>query len=128
MIDRTRPPLPPRNRAAHMEKWRGVTFLAVPGCIGLGVYLFSNHHEHHANEQPVRRSPRSRERPAEGPHNVSQICAFSREPSTDPISFPLHPSGVLLHAQEAQAAPVGRRLRALRVREVPGELIVPPTL
>ncbi|ACO67773.1 predicted protein [Micromonas commoda] len=38
---------------AHMEKWRGVTFLAVPGCIGLGVYLFSNHHEHHAHEQPA---------------------------------------------------------------------------
>ena len=70
-----------------MEKWRGVTFLAVPGCIGLGVYLFSNHHEHHANEQPVRRSPRSRERPAEGPHNVSQICAFSREPSMTPFPF-----------------------------------------
>ena len=129
MIDRTRPPLPPRNRAAHMEKWRGVTFLAVPGCIGLGVYLFSNHHEHHAHEQPVRHRPNWLLDPprARATQRLSKLCVFARTP-TDPVSFPHHPSGVLLHAQEAQAAPVGRRLRALRVREVPGELIVPPTL
>ena len=46
-------PFPPPN-AAHMEKWKGVTFIAVPGCIGLGVYLFSNHHAHEEHDIPVR--------------------------------------------------------------------------
>jgi len=37
-----------------MNKWRAVTYLAVPACGALGIYLFSgmSHHEHH--EQPVR--------------------------------------------------------------------------
>ena len=37
-----------------MEKWKGVTFIAVPGCIGAGVYLFSNHHAHEEHDIPVR--------------------------------------------------------------------------
>ena len=80
--DRTRPPLPPRNRAAHMEKWRGVTFLAVPGCIGLGVYLFSNHHEHHAHEQPVRHRPNSLPDPprALATQRLSKLCVFAQTP------------------------------------------------
>ena len=77
--DRTRPPLPPPTRAAHMEKWRGVTFLAVPGCIGLGVYLFSNHHEHHAHEQPVRHRPHSLRDPPRVPaQRLSKLCVFAR--------------------------------------------------
>ena len=37
-----------------MEKWKAITFLAVPGCIGAGVYLFSNHHAHEEHDIPVR--------------------------------------------------------------------------
>jgi len=61
-----------------MEKWRGVTFLAVPGCIGLGVYLFSNHHEHHAHEQPVRHRPHSLRDPPRVPaQRLSKLCVFA---------------------------------------------------
>lgn len=46
--------LPSTAAAAEMNKWRAVTYLAVPACGALGIYLFSGmgHHEHH--EQPVR--------------------------------------------------------------------------
>ena len=86
--DRTRPPLPPRNRAAHMEKWRGVTFLAVPGCIGLGVYLFSNHHEHHAHEQPVRHRPNWLLDPPRARATSLKIVRFRANPRLTRFPFP----------------------------------------
>jgi len=36
-----------------MEKWKAITLLAVPGCIGAGVYLFSNHHAHEEHDIPA---------------------------------------------------------------------------
>ena len=31
-----------------MNKWRAVTFLAVPACAGFGIYSFANMEHHHA--------------------------------------------------------------------------------
>ena len=71
-----------------MEKWRGVTFLAVPGCIGLGVYLFSNHHEHHANEQPVRHRPNSLLDPPRARATSLKIVRLRANPRLTLFPFP----------------------------------------
>ena len=120
-------PAPPPT--AEMKKWKAVTMLAVPACGGLGVYLFAGmgHHEHH--EQPVRaptdgpplipplrssRRARLRQHPGRG-RKISDSSTLRPPPL-------LHSSGVLVHAQATQAASLGRRLRPVRVRQVPGEL------
>jgi cytochrome c oxidase subunit 6a len=36
---------------AEMNKWRAVSFLAIPACAGFGVYTFANVHHSH-NEHP----------------------------------------------------------------------------
>ena len=36
-----------------MNKWRAVTFLAVPACAGFGIYCFANMEHHHAEERPA---------------------------------------------------------------------------
>ena len=123
-------PAPPP--AAEMKKWKAVTMLAVPACGGLGVYLFAGmgHHEHH--EQPVRaptptdpplipplRSSRRTPPPAHPGRGRKISDSSTLRPPPPPL---LHSSGVLVHAQATQAASLGRRLRPVRVRQVPGEL------
>ena len=122
-------PAPPP--AAEMKKWKAVTMLAVPACGGLGVYLFAGmgHHAHHA--QPGRAPT-----PTDPPPLIPPLRSSRRTP---PPAHPgrgrkiadsstlrppplLHSSGVLVHAQATQAASLGRRLRPVRVRQVPGEL------
>jgi cytochrome c oxidase subunit 6a len=36
-----------------MNKWRAVTFLAIPACTGFAVYSLANAEHHHEQERPA---------------------------------------------------------------------------
>ena len=41
------------TKTAEMNKWRTVTFLAIPACCAFGVYSFANAEHGHGEEQPA---------------------------------------------------------------------------